>query len=91
MLTSHKIYMRDIHVEKWKKKIPPKLRIIRERYRFLNLALTFDQPLEPPSKQAMSNLIKKILHPWSMRFCICYFDTHDSGHHPTPLNTFSST
>ena len=67
-------------------KTPTKLGIICERYWLLNLALTCGQLMRPPLKTSNVELTK-ILHAWNSRF-LCYFGPHDSGHHPTPVDTF---
>ena len=73
-----------------KKKTPPKLGIICESYWHLNLALAFEQHLEPPPKTSNANLSQ---NPTCLEYevFICYLGPHGSGHHPTPIDTFPST
>ena len=69
-----------------RKKTPPKLDIICERYWFLNLALEQHMQLPPTTNNA--NLSK---NPTWLEYegFICYFDPqHGSGHHRTIMNTF---
>ena len=69
-------------------KTPPKLGIICERYRLLNLAPTFGQHMERPSKTSNANPNKKNPTCLEHEVFICDFGPHGSGHHPTPVHTF---
>ena len=66
-----------------RKTIPPKFGIICEKI----LAPTLGQLMRPPPKTSNANLTR---NPTCLKqeVFICYFGAHDSGHHPTPVDTF---
>ncbi len=61
-----------------KGKTPPKLGIKCERYRLLNLTLTFEQHMEPPPKTSNAKLTKKNPTCLEYEVFICYFGPHGS-------------
>ena len=75
------------HTHQQQQQQQPKLGIVCERYRLSTLAPTFQRHMELPPKTSNAHPTKKsyMLGVWDFKCCS---NPHDSGNHPTTIETF---